>query len=315
VQTTDTDATGQALQTTSVIAVMLGGFPAFILTGKEGDMIVRKRPHRFGNEVRHQIGLRRCVGGLAAMLGAALVPVVVSAAECPARREPSIPPPESIATPDKPIAKGFNIDTYKRQLTEYHDDEGRYKKDIAAVMDAATAYVLGRAKEARRPAVVLDIDETSLSNWDNLKADDFGFIAGGTCSLQEKMPCGFDDWIDQAKAPAIEPTLKFFNSLRAKDVAVNIAVFFITGRRENQRQATLWNLDRMGFNGWAGLVTRPDNDRRDSIVPFKSGERDKVAERYTILANIGDQDSDLEDVKGKSAECSFKLPNPYYFLR
>ena len=273
-------------------------------------MIVRKRPHRFGNEVRHQIGLRRCVGALAIMLGAALVPTVVFALECPVRGEPSIPPPESIATPDKPIAKGSNIDTYKRQLIKYHDG-GNYIADIAAVMDAATAYVLGRAKEVRRPAVVLDIDETSLSNWDNLKADDFGFIEGGTCSLQEKMPCGFSDWIDRAIAPPIEPTLKFFNSLRAKDV--NIAVFFITGRRDKQRQATLWNLDRAGFNGWAGIATRPD-DQHGSIVPFKSGERDKVAEKYTILANIGDQDSDLEDLKGKSAECSFKLPNPYYFI-
>jgi len=273
-------------------------------------MIVRKRPHRFGNEVRHQIGLRRCVGALAVMLGAALVPTVVFALECPVRGEPSIPPPESIATPDKPIAKGSNIDTYKRQLIKYHDG-GNYIADIAAVMDAATAYVLGRANEVRRPAVVLDIDETSLSNWDNLKADDFGFIEGGTCSLQEKMPCGFSDWIDRAIAPPIEPTLKFFNSLRAKDV--NIAVFFITGRRDKQRQATLWNLDRAGFNGWAGVATRPD-DQHGSIVPFKSGERDKVAEKYTILANIGDQDSDLEDLKGKSAECSFKLPNPYYFI-
>jgi hypothetical protein len=50
-------------------------------------------------------------------------------------------------------------------------------------------------------------------------------------------------------------------------------------------------------------------------VPYKSGERAKVAERYTILANIGDQDSDLEDPQGKTAECSFKLPNPYYFIR
>src|SRR5215813_3836701 len=246
-------------------------------------MIVRKRPHRFGNEVRHQIGLRRCVGALAVMLGAALVPTVVFALECPVRGEPSIPPPESIATPDKPIAKGSNIDTYKRQLIKYHDG-GNYIADIA---------------------------ETSLSNWDNLKADDFGFIEGGTCSLQEKMPCGFSDWIDRAIAPPIEPTLKFFNSLRAKDV--NIAVFFITGRRDKQRQATLWNLDRAGFNGWAGVATRPD-DQHGSIVPFKSGERDKVAEKYTILANIGDQDSDLEDLKGKSAECSFKLPNPYYFI-
>ena len=198
-----------------------------------------------------------------------------------------------------------------QRSVERYISSGEYDRDFASVVASARAYLERRAKAVMRPAIVLDIDETSLSNWDNLKADDFGFIAGGTCTLQEKMPCGFDDWIDQAKAPAIEPTLKFFNSLRGKDV--NIAVFFITGRRDKQRQATLWNLDRAGFNGWAGVATRPD-DQHGSIVPFKSGERDKVAEKYTILANIGDQDSDLEDLKGKSAECSFKLPNPYYFI-
>jgi predicted secreted acid phosphatase len=282
-------------------------------------MIVRKRPHRCGNEVRHQIGLRRCVGALAAMLGAALVPVVVSAAECPARLEPSIPPPESVATPDKPMAKGFNIDTYKRQLTKYHD--GKYNEDIAAVMAEATRHVLRRAGEVTNPAVVLDIDETSLSNWDNLKADDFGFIEGGTCPvpLQDKMPCGFNAWIDQAKAPEIKSTLEFFNAIRSKKddsgkvVVPNIAVFFITGRRDKQRGATLWNLDRAGFKGWAGVATRPD-DQHGSIVPFKSGERIKIKKDYTILANIGDQDSDLEDPNGITAECSFKLPNPYYFI-
>jgi hypothetical protein len=32
-----------------------------------------------------------------------------------------------------------------------------------------------------RPALVLDIDETSLSNWANFKANNFGFIADGAC--------------------------------------------------------------------------------------------------------------------------------------
>ena len=291
-------------------------------------MIVRKRLNRLRNEVRHQLGLRPCVGALALMLGVAVVPVVASAAECPAPREPSIPPPESVPTPDKPIAKGFSIDTYKRQLTKYHD-EGAYIKDIAAVMKDATDHVLGRAREVRWPAVVLDIDETTLSNWDNIKADDYGFIEGGACSLQAKMACGFNDWIDKAMAPAIVPTLEFFSAVRAE----NVAVFFITGRREKQRRATLWNLDSRGFNGWAEVITRPNTDRDESIVAFKSGERDKIksgnrgkianekgeldkiVKPYDILANIGDQDSDLKDANGKTAECVFKVPNPYYFIR
>src|SRR5260221_6817313 len=94
--------------------------------GKEGDMIVRKRPQRFGNEVRHEIALRRCVGALAIMLVAGFVPVIASAAECPVRREPNIP------APDGSIAKDFNIDTYKRQLTAYQ--QKGYNSDIGAGM-------------------------------------------------------------------------------------------------------------------------------------------------------------------------------------
>jgi len=287
-------------------------------------MIIRKRPHRFSSGAENQIGVLLCRGAVGIVLMAALIPAIVSAAECPARFEPSIPPPASIETRENPIAQGSNIDTYKRQLTKYHDDGG-YMKDIAAVMKDATNHVLGRAREVGWPAVVLDIDETSLSNWDNIKADDYGFIEGGACPLQAKMACGFNDWIDMAIAPAIEPTLKFFNAIRAKEDAVsgkeipNIAVFFISGRREQQRRATLWNLDRAGFKGWTGIATRPDEEH-GTIVPFKSRERYNIAERYTILANIGDQDSDLEDLKelkdlkGPSAECGFKLPNPFYFI-
>jgi acid phosphatase len=96
--------------------------------------------------------------------------------------------------------------------------------------------------------------------------------------------------------------------------AKNVAVFFITGRRDSQRRATLWNLDGAGFQGWTRLATRPD-DQHGSIVPFKSGQRDKiVAEGYTIIANVGDQESDLEDANGKTTDCSFKLPNPFYFI-
>jgi acid phosphatase len=266
-------------------------------------MIVRNGLHRLGNEVRHQIYFLRCVAALAIMLSAGFIPAVVSAAECPVLRVPSIP------QVDGSIAKGFNIDTYKRQLTKYHDD-GKYNDDIAAVMADATRYVESRAEQVRWPAIVLDIDETSLSNWENLKADDFGFIEDGPCPLQAKMACGFSEWIDKAIAPAIGPTLSFFKAVRAR----NVAVFFITGRRDKQRQATLWNLDHTGFQGWARLATRP-NDQHGSIVPFKSGERDKiVAEGYTILVNVGDQDSDLKDLAGKSAECPLKLPNPFYFI-
>ena len=233
---------------------------------------------------------------LVAMLAAA-GPAATHAAECPAPREPRIPPSEQPA---------LNIDKHKKQLLAYQ--AGNYMDDLALVIGDARAYVERHAGEVKNPAVVMDLDETSLSNWENLKDNNFGFIKGGPCSQQPNMACGFDQWINMAEAPAIEPTRTFFNAIRAR----NISVFFITGRRDSQRDATLLNLDHAGYQGYAKLVTRPDSDVDRSIIPFKSGERSKIqAAGYTIIATIGDQDSDLA---GGFAECGFKLPNPFYFI-
>jgi hypothetical protein len=252
---------------------------------------------------------------------AAIVPAAIQAAECPAKqREPRIPPLGSpVIDIDRPV---INIDKLKAQLKEYKKGKdgkpGNYDEDVKLVFDDASAYVKQRAGELRpradqgkKPAVVLDIDETSLSNWPNLEANNFGFIKGGPCFEEPTLSCGFDEWILKASAPAIPPALDFFNDVTKK--IKDVAVFFITGRRQNQRQATLWNLDRVGFEGWAGLNTRPDDDHRDTIVPFKRGKRKDIEDSgYTIIANIGDQASDLDD--RMFAECTFKVPNPFYFI-
>jgi acid phosphatase len=39
-----------------------------------------------------------------------------------------------------------------------------------------------RAKQVTRPALVLDIDETAISNWQIVKLDDFGRPIAGRCA-------------------------------------------------------------------------------------------------------------------------------------
>jgi acid phosphatase len=226
-------------------------------------------------------------------------PTRLLALDCPTERQPNIPKSEEPA---------LNIDKHKKQLRAYKTNF--YEDDLTLVTGDALAYVMSRVDQVNRPAVVLDIDETSLSNWPDIDADDFGFIEGGTCPLQPKMPCGFAAWIKKGKAAKIQPTLQLFNALLAK----HVAVFFVTGRRDSQLKVTVRNLRRAGFKNWAGLMTRPDEDKAKSIVPFKSGQRaaiERGKEPYTIIANIGDQQSDLD---GGHAECTFKMPNPFYFI-
>jgi predicted secreted acid phosphatase len=260
------------------------------------DMTAETTSDSLGQLVRGPIS-RTCsvFVGLLTLIGS----TSLQASDCPAERQPKIPKSEEPA---------LNIDKHKKQLRAYKANG--YEQDIKLVLDDALAYVMSRADKVQRPAVVLDIDETSLSNWRSIDADDFGFINGGACPLRPSYPCGFAAWIDKARAKPIERTLKFFDAVRAK----HVAVFFVTGRHDSQRRVTIRNLHRAGFNDWTALRTRPDNAKAKSIVPFKSGERARIEsgkKPYTILATIGDQQSDLD---GGHAECTFKVPNPFYFI-
>ena len=49
------------------------------------------------------------------------------------------------------------------------------------------------APQVTRPALVFDIDETALSNWEVIEANDFGRFATGPCALPER-PCGWAAW-------------------------------------------------------------------------------------------------------------------------
>ena len=49
---------------------------------------------------------------------------------------------------------------------------------------------------------------------------------------------------------------------------------------------------------------------KEASATFKTAERARlVAQGYTIVANLGDQESDLV---GGYAERTFKLPDPFY---
>jgi predicted secreted acid phosphatase len=200
-----------------------------------------------------------------------------------------------------------NLGLLKAQLRAYH--ECCYAHDIEKVASEAKAYVEQRAPAAPKPALVLDIDETSLSNWRQIIQNDFGFIAGGACDLTPNTACGALAWELGAKGEVIQPTLDLVNAAKAK----NVAVFFITGRRDEpvERAATVENLSRAGYSGWTELVMKQPSDK-GTAETYKSAVRARIASQgYTIIANMGDQESDLA---GGYSEKVFKLPNPFYFL-
>jgi predicted secreted acid phosphatase len=198
-----------------------------------------------------------------------------------------------------------NVGDAKIAALAYHD-KGDYERDLEAVDSQASRWIEARAKKRPKPAVVFDIDETTLSNWDIIKLDDFGRPIPGHCSPQLDAPCGWAAWDELARDPAIAPSLKVFQQARR----LGVAVFFITGRPESQRSATEKNLSQAGYTGYEKLYMVPDGKHFTSAADFKAPIRAELQQSgYTIIANIGDQPSDL---KGGNAEKSFLLPDPFY---
>ena len=198
-----------------------------------------------------------------------------------------------------------NLGRLKAELVVYHDRA--YAADLAAVASEAERYVVARAPAVTNPALVLDIDETALSNWDQLVANDFGYFPAGGCGFLPKGPCGTLKWDELGRAVVIAPTLHLFDAARA----ARVSVFFITGRREAERAWTEHNLSTAGYHGWEALVMKPATLDAKAAAYKSAARADIEAKGLTIIANVGDQQSDLD---GGHAERVFKLPNPFYFI-
>jgi acid phosphatase len=198
-----------------------------------------------------------------------------------------------------------NVGDAKIAALSYHDS-GAYDHDLATVANNAARWLAIRAPVVKQPALVLDIDETALSNWEIIKLDDFGRPVDGPCVLQSGAPCGWAAWDQLGHDPAIAPTLQVFRHARA----LKVTVFFITGRPESQRQATEHNLAAVGFGGYQKLYMVPDGAHFASAADFKAPIRAEIEKAgYTIVANMGDQPSDLH---GGHAQKTFLLPDPFY---
>ena len=226
---------------------------------------------------------------------ALLVSAPGAAAVPPAPPAPIVPPPVQPA----------NIGDLKAEVTRYYDS-GAYLTDLQLAAWPAIPWITDQAAAVVRPAVVFDIDETALSNWEVIKANDFGRVISGACTALPKGPCGWQAWDQSAESTLIPPTKDVFDTARDRGAAI----FFITGRPESQRAATERNLTDVGYAGYTRLIMEPTGAQYVSAVDFKAPQRQALeGEGYTIIANMGDQPSDLD---GGFAERTFLLPNPFY---
>jgi predicted secreted acid phosphatase len=189
-----------------------------------------------------------------------------------------------------------NLTLHKQEIRAYVDS-GRYQRDITAVASRAQAWLEQRAAKkapAERQAVIFDLDETLFLNWPQMSRQDFGYVIEA-----------WEKYVEAANAPPIEPVREVYRTARR----LSLDVIFLTGRPERQRAATERNLRAIDCGEYAVLICRP-NGAEGTSAAFKTGERQKlVTNGLTIIANVGDQESDLV---GGFAEKTFKLPSPFY---
>ncbi len=149
--------------------------------------------------------------------------------------------------------------------------------DVTAVTNQAQTYLTGAlatTAAGEKPAIVLDIDNTALAAYFN----------------------------SSYPIPATPPVL----ALAKYAAAHGAKVFFVTGRPDIIDLFTRNNLTSVGYQV-DGLYSRNPIQLFESLQTFKTGARQQItADGYTIVANIGNSQSDLD---GGYAQATFKLPD------
>ena len=185
-----------------------------------------------------------------------------------------------------------NLEASKEKIIQYRES-GSWGRDLDAAAEKGISYLRSAYNQSETQAVVFDIDETALDNYEYFKKNNF-------VDVQEL----YIEWISSGKAPAVAATKKIYDEAIKK----GIRVFFICARDESLRAVTDANLKNAGYLKYERLVLLDDN--RKTSLEFKSGARAEIEnEGYKIVLNVGDQNTDLE---GGHSLYTVKLPNPMY---
>ncbi|MEU1208379.1 HAD family acid phosphatase [Nocardia sp. NPDC005825] len=149
--------------------------------------------------------------------------------------------------------------------------------DVTTVANAAQAYLTTALPGVTKPAVVLDIDNTSLE------------------TSYHAAPI----------TPAIPPMLALAKWAKSQGAAI----IFVTGRPSVMNIYSQINLTTVGYpvDGLYGGGLTTGSSGAGALADYKTATRASIeAQGYTIVANIGNSASDLS---GGHAQQTFKLPD------
>lgn len=189
----------------------------------------------------------------------------------------------------------LNLGAVKKVVQNYYESNN-YEKDLKEIIDDAIKQIDGLTV-APESAVVFDIDETALSNYEHIKEIDFGYYYEIWL-----------EWLKKSDATAIPQTKRFYDYL----ISRNIRIVFLSGRNCDSYQATIDNLKQQGYTEFDTVIVRKESERDLTAEEFKSSKRKELVSRgYKIIANIGDQFSDFA---GGNSGIKIKLPNYIYLI-
>ena len=133
--------------------------------------------------------------------------------------------------------------------------------------------------QRKKPAIILDVDETVL---DNSPFNARNIIQGTAFNLEN-----WNAWAHEEKARPVAGALEFITMAKKQGVEI----FYVTNRRDGMRVATMNNLKSLGFPvTQAHLLTRNDKAGRGGD---KVSRRAMVAVKHRIVLLIGDNMADV----------------------
>lgn len=131
----------------------------------------------------------------------------------------------------------------------------------------------------KRPAIILDIDETVLDN---------SPFQARTIVKGLSYPNGWVDWANEGQATAVAGVSDFLEFANKKGVKI----FYVTNRIHILEKATKENLIRLGLpfdNDIDVLLMKEEN----GWTSDKTSRRELIAKDYRILLMVGDQLTDF----------------------
>ncbi|MCU7826385.1 HAD family acid phosphatase [Kitasatospora sp. DSM 101779] len=205
--------------------------------------------------------------------------------------------------------KAYYGDTVDAQGEHWASPTSNYAKQVAGIEKDAKQYLQGHARhdKGKKKAIVLDVDDTSLSTYNYELETTFVYT-----------PASNAQYIATKTMPAVFG----MNTLAKWAEQQGYTVFFVTGRPEAQRSYTAANLAAVGFptaDASHLYLKNKENPpaylacgKTCTTIEYKSGTRAHIESLgYQIVANFGDQYSDLS---GGHSGKTYKIPNPMYYL-